>query len=443
MGKLERVPGKQNWVDHAGGLPKYIERIALHLRDEKGYETGRAIAVAVNACKRMCSSGDLNFKGTQNVNAKSRAEACAAIAEWNEKRMKARVGKGLKITLTDDEFTDIVAEFLGEDIDIEKHGHKGAPGYELLHPNGRGGKPNTPSGGGKNKRVGRNSSQDRKEESDFWKEQRSKLSESDLNSIGSSKKKEREMERRIANGASHRAMNLRTRSRVNEERAGNLGGWKRSGAGGNHTLGDTNGVHTIVTRWGDNEYVITTRRGNITLDKAKARTLAAAKSIGERYQERAVKNNRSIGKRDEIDHEFTIVSKNDEKQLVFGYASVGLDNEGNALIDKQGDVIDDPSEMERSAYNFVMHSRDGGEMHIRKGVSTLVESFVVTPEKLQAMSVVGDLPDDVIKSFPQAAWWVGFKVNDRDVWEKVKKREYPMFSVHGKGVRKAIEEGGE
>lgn len=270
MGKLERVPGKQNWVDNAGGLPKYIERIAVHLHEEKGYDIGRSIAVAVNACKRMCASGDLNFKGTQNVNAKSRSEACAAIAEWNEKRMKAKVKKGMKITLTDDEFDSIVAEFLGED--------------------------------------------------------------------------------------------------------------------------------TSEYRGGGSE---------------------------------------------DIEKQFTIVSKNDEKMLVFGYASVGIDNEGNALIDKQGDVIDDPDEMERSAYNFVMHSRDGGEMHIRKGVSTLVESFVVTPEKLQAMSVVGELPEEVIKSFPQAAWWVGFKVNDRNVWEKVKKREYPMFSVHGKGVRKAIEEGGE
>jgi len=32
-------PGVQNWVDRAGGLPSYIERIAVHLHEERGYES--------------------------------------------------------------------------------------------------------------------------------------------------------------------------------------------------------------------------------------------------------------------------------------------------------------------------------------------------------------------------------------------------------------------
>ena len=86
---LDRTPGGSNWVTE---LPaplrtawhrSWIYRAAKHLAAEKGMTVGRAIAVAVNAARRGCSSGDLNFKGLQQVNAKSRAEMCAAVATWN------------------------------------------------------------------------------------------------------------------------------------------------------------------------------------------------------------------------------------------------------------------------------------------------------------------------------------------------------------------------
>ena len=49
---LERVPGKQNWVEKTGGLPSYIERIAKHLHYEKGKPIGTAIATAVETTRR-------------------------------------------------------------------------------------------------------------------------------------------------------------------------------------------------------------------------------------------------------------------------------------------------------------------------------------------------------------------------------------------------------
>lgn len=89
LGALDRSP-KKNWVENTGGLPNYIERIAKRLHNEKGMPVGRAIATAVNAVKKMCAGGDLNFPGAQNVNAKSRAQACKAVAEWEAKKAKAR-----------------------------------------------------------------------------------------------------------------------------------------------------------------------------------------------------------------------------------------------------------------------------------------------------------------------------------------------------------------
>jgi hypothetical protein len=66
-------------------LPPYIRRIEKHL-EKKGMAKSRAIATAVNAAKKMCRSGDLNFPGSQQVNPGSRAEACAAVAQWKKDR---------------------------------------------------------------------------------------------------------------------------------------------------------------------------------------------------------------------------------------------------------------------------------------------------------------------------------------------------------------------
>lgn len=82
---------KENWVDKAGGLPSYIERIAKHLHYEKGKSIGHAIAIAVNVVKKMCASGDTNFPGKQSVNAGSRAEACKAVASWESKKARSKL----------------------------------------------------------------------------------------------------------------------------------------------------------------------------------------------------------------------------------------------------------------------------------------------------------------------------------------------------------------
>lgn len=123
-----------------------------------------------------------------------------------------------------------------------------------------------------------------------------------------------------------------------------------------------------------------------------------------------------------------IITKIDEdKRLVFGWASIIKDTEGKVLLDRQDDFIDDESELEKSAYQYVLTSRDGGEMHIRKGVSTMVESVVLTKEKQEALGI----PEGTVP----VGWWIGFRVNDERVWDEVKKGGYSGFSVHGTGQR--------
>ena len=92
----------------------------------------------------------------------------------------------------------------------------------------------------------------------------------------------------------------------------------------------------------------------------------------------------------------------------------------------------DPETLEEAAYKFAEFYRDGGEMHERTGVAVMVESVILTTEKQEAMGIpVGTLP---------VGWWLGFRVTDDDVWEKVKSGEYNMFSIGGEAIREEIED---
>lgn len=146
---------------------------------------------------------------------------------------------------------------------------------------------------------------------------------------------------------------------------------------------------------------------------------------------------------DEHDLEWTgTISKvNEDRRLVFGWCSISK-VDGQPVVDLQGDYV--PIETtEDAAYKYVVTSRKGGDMHRRVSkfgvgrdepyhTADLVESFVVTPEKLQALGLTqSQLP---------LGWWVGFKVNDDEQWARVKRGERPGFSIHGSGRRVAVPE---
>ena len=93
--------------------------------------------------------------------------------------------------------------------------------------------------------------------------------------------------------------------------------------------------------------------------------------------------------------------------------------------------------MERAFYDYVQESREGDAMHDQKPASTLVESFVVTPEKLdmllKALGHSGAPPD-----FKGVAAWVGYKVHRDDVWKRVKSGELAAFSIEGTAEREEV-----
>ena len=131
-----------------------------------------------------------------------------------------------------------------------------------------------------------------------------------------------------------------------------------------------------------------------------------------------------------IQIEGEIAKSDDEKQIVFGWAYVSHNESGEQLVDKSGEFIPNPVELEDAAYDFVLKSRSGSDQHSKPSVSTMVESVVFSKEKCEAMGIPeGTLP---------TGWWVGFKVHDTDTWKEYKAGNRPMFSVHGSGLKKRV-----
>lgn len=119
---------------------------------------------------------------------------------------------------------------------------------------------------------------------------------------------------------------------------------------------------------------------------------------------------------------FQIKKVDRPSQHVFGWASVALSLDGEEVVDSHNHVID-PDDLEKAVYEFNLISRALDEKHTEAVQGHLVESLMVTPDKLAAMGLEKDaLP---------AGWWVGFWVPDPDVFTKVVEGEYQMFSIQG------------
>jgi len=126
---------------------------------------------------------------------------------------------------------------------------------------------------------------------------------------------------------------------------------------------------------------------------------------------------------------FEIQKVQQEKRLVFGWGYVSKDASGGTMVDHSGEIIE-VAEMEKAAYRFVELYRDGSDNHSRGGVAVLVESMMFTKEKQKALGIPpGTVPE---------GWYLGFKVTDDAVWDKIKKGEYRMMSIEGTARRVPI-----
>lgn len=135
----------------------------------------------------------------------------------------------------------------------------------------------------------------------------------------------------------------------------------------------------------------------------------------------------------ENENTFKIAKTDDDKRLVFGWALVAKDKDGNVIKDHQNDIVEE-NELEEGAYEYVLNFRDCGEEHIPglRKKARMVESCVFTEEKQKALGIPkGTVP---------TGWWIGFYVDDDKAWEKIKDGTYKMFSIEGKAIRVPVDE---
>lgn len=80
---VPNLPGKTNWVEEHGHLPKAIAAVAGDLITQRGMTTSHAIATAVSRAKVWCAKGNPKY--------------CAAVAEWEKMKASAGVQKALNL----------------------------------------------------------------------------------------------------------------------------------------------------------------------------------------------------------------------------------------------------------------------------------------------------------------------------------------------------------
>ena len=136
-----------------------------------------------------------------------------------------------------------------------------------------------------------------------------------------------------------------------------------------------------------------------------------------------------VYKDDEFNLKVTI-AKAYEQGLVSGWANVARNADGSVPLDWQGDVIR-PEVLEKAAVDFMLNYRTSGEMHRGESKGIVVESIVMTKDKQAAMGI----PEGIVPE----GWFITVKIEDPEVFEKVKSGKYRMFSIQGRGKRVPIE----
>lgn len=125
-----------------------------------------------------------------------------------------------------------------------------------------------------------------------------------------------------------------------------------------------------------------------------------------------------------------IAKIDEERRQVFGIFSL-VEKNGELIFDGEDEAIP-VCELEKAAYDHVLNARIAGENHVRKGVGTLIESFVFTKEKIDALTSALAMSGVVAKiDIPAVGWWGGYHVHDDKVWKAVQSGEYSSFSIGG------------
>lgn len=114
-------------------------------------------------------------------------------------------------------------------------------------------------------------------------------------------------------------------------------------------------------------------------------------------------------------------------KVVYGWAYVCKEGD-EAVVDHSGDIIE-PKELEKAAHNFVVDCRKGKIMHDGETKAELVESIFFSKEVQEALEI----------DLGKVGWFIGMRIDDQELMEKVEKGELAMFSIGGTAIREAMD----
>lgn len=133
----------------------------------------------------------------------------------------------------------------------------------------------------------------------------------------------------------------------------------------------------------------------------------------------------------ELSHRFAIAKLSPEQHIASGWLYVSEEADGTQVVDHSDQYVL-ASDLEQTAYEYVLASRAGSDMHSTfytpdgEPVAVCVASVVTTREVQAAWGLEdGAMP---------VGWWVSYFVTDEDLWQRIKSGEIQMFSIGGSAV---------
>jgi len=130
-----------------------------------------------------------------------------------------------------------------------------------------------------------------------------------------------------------------------------------------------------------------------------------------------------------FDFSMPIAKLDDDKRLVYGWASVVSEN-GEEVIDRQGDIINS-DQLVIAAQKFITESRKALVMHQGSPKGEVVESLVFTEQVQKVLGI----------ELGKVGWFIVMKIHDDAVWQNVKAGELKAFSIGGSAKAEHGEQG--
>lgn len=135
----------------------------------------------------------------------------------------------------------------------------------------------------------------------------------------------------------------------------------------------------------------------------------------------------ALAKADSFELVMKVSSVDDDQHIIGGWASISTVN-GVEVVDKQGDIIP-VEELEKAFHEYVLTSREHGDMHDSTGSGDLIACLTFTREKAAMGIVAKNANGEVLEGT-----WVEYLISDMAVWKRIKAGELPEFSIGGKAT---------